>query len=153
MTWLAQLHHLCELVITGNTFYQPDCILADMDNIHSANGNADLSDTVACVATSEVTECHSSIAGSKRSSPPSVVVETPKEAESTKATPSMVQHSPAPASNQPEDQNNNNQRGQSPAAHSVGLTTLSPSPPAPAPLLKVGHASSCTWESSKIRDL
>lgn len=132
-------------MILGNTFYQPDCILADMDNIHSANGNADLGDILASVATSEVTECLASGTGSKRSSPPSVVVETPKEAESTKATSLLVQHSPAAAANQPEDQNNNNQRGQSPAAHSVDLTSPSPSPPAPAPLPKVGPAPRCTW--------
>ncbi|XP_075879529.1 apoptosis-stimulating of p53 protein 1-like isoform X4 [Nelusetta ayraudi] len=122
---------------SGNTFYQPDCILPDMDNIHSANGNANLGDKLACVAASEATEGHNSNIGSLRSSPPSVVVETPKEAESVSTPPPSVRLSPSPAPNRPEDQNNNNQRGQSPASHSVGLTSPSPSPPAHAPLPKV----------------
>lgn len=132
--------HLCERMIPGNTFYQPDCILPDMDNIHSANGNANLGDKLACVAASEATEGHNSNVGSLRSSPPSVVVETPKEAESVSTAPPSVRLSPSPAPNRPEDQNNNNQRGQSPASHSVGLTSPSPSPPAHAPLPKVGPA-------------
>lgn len=115
-----------------------------MDNIHSANGNGDLGDTLASVSTSEATECHNFNAGPLRSSPPSFVVETPKEAESTNAASSSVQHSPAPAPNQPEDLNNNNQRGQSPATQSVGLASPSPSPPAPAPLPKVSPVPTCT---------
>lgn len=126
---------LCDLVTPGNTFYQPD-----MDNIHSANGNADLGDTLASVSTSEVTEGHLSNVGSLRSSPPSVVVETPQEAESTNTVSSLAQSSPAP-SNQPEDQNNNKQRVLSSASPSVGLTSPPPSPPAPAPLPKVGLAA------------
>ncbi|TWW71712.1 Apoptosis-stimulating of p53 protein 1 [Takifugu flavidus] len=36
-----------------NTFYQPDSILGDMDNIHSANGNVDPADKLLTVAASE----------------------------------------------------------------------------------------------------
>lgn len=129
------------ILIPGNTFYQPDCILGDMDNIHSANGNAELGDKLAGTATPEA-EAQNLNTSSLRSSPPSVAVETSKEmapkAESVNTVLPSVQLSASPAPNRPEDQNNNNQRGPSPANNSVGHASPAPSPPAPTPLPKVG---------------
>lgn len=129
---------LPEPVTPGNTFYQPDCILADMDHIQSSNGNADLGEQLSSVAASEAAEGPNSNMGSQRSSPPSVIVETTKEVENASRAPPTVQLSPLPVPSRPEDQINNNQRGQSPASVSAGLSSPSPSPPAPAPLPKVG---------------
>lgn len=129
------------ILIPGNTFYQPDCILGEMDNIHSANGNAELGDKLASTAIPEG-EAQNLNTSSLHSSPPSVAVETSKEmvakAESVNAVLPSVQLSASPAPNRPEDQNNNNQRGPSPANNSVGHASPAPSPPAPTPLPKVG---------------
>lgn len=132
------------IFIPGNTFYQPDCILGDMDNIHSANGNAELSDKLAGTATPQA-EAQNLNTSSLRSPPPSVAVETSKEmapkAESVNTASPSVQLSASPAPNRPEDQNNNNQRGPSPANNSVSHASPAPSPPAPTPLPKVGTDS------------
>ncbi|XP_071327520.1 apoptosis-stimulating of p53 protein 1-like isoform X5 [Trachinotus anak] len=120
--------------VSGNTFYQPDCLLGDMENIHSANGNVEPGDEHVSTAAveGEVQNVHSD---SQRLSPPSVAVETSKEttaaAETTNNVSPPTQPSLSPAPDRPEDQNNNNQRGSSPAHSSVGHT--SPSPPAPPP--------------------
>ncbi|TKS86356.1 Apoptosis-stimulating of p53 protein 1 [Collichthys lucidus] len=125
---------------SGNTFYQPECILGDMDNIHSANGNAEPGDKHASTTTVEG-EVKNLNSGSRRLSPPSVAIETPKEttakAETTKNVSPPTQPSPSPAADRPEDQNNNNHRGSSPAQNSVGHASPSPSPPAPPSLPKV----------------
>ncbi|XP_031144591.1 apoptosis-stimulating of p53 protein 1-like isoform X4 [Sander lucioperca] len=125
---------------SGNTFYQPDCLLGEMDNIHSANGNAepgDKHDSMAAVE-GEVQNLNS---GSRRLSPLSGAVETPKEttakAETTNNVSPPTRTSPPPAPDRPEDQNNNNQRGSSPAHNSVGHASPSTSPPAPPSLPKV----------------
>ncbi|XP_040916367.1 apoptosis-stimulating of p53 protein 1-like isoform X2 [Toxotes jaculatrix] len=91
---------------SGNTFYQPDCLLGDMDNIHSANGNVEQEPSK----------------------------ETTSMAETTNNVSPPTQPSSSPAPDRPEDQNNNNQRGSSPAHNSVGHA--SPSPPAPPSLPK-----------------
>ncbi|KAE8289689.1 Apoptosis-stimulating of p53 protein 1 Protein phosphatase 1 regulatory subunit 13B [Larimichthys crocea] len=125
---------------SGNTFYQPECILGDMDNIHSANGNVEPGDKHASTTTVEG-EVKTPNSGSRRLSPPSVAIETPKEttakAETTKNVSPPTQPSPSPAADRPEDQNNNNHRGSSPAQNSVGHASPSPSPPAPPSLPKV----------------
>ncbi|XP_019121929.1 apoptosis-stimulating of p53 protein 1 isoform X2 [Larimichthys crocea] len=125
---------------SGNTFYQPECILGDMDNIHSANGNVEPGDKHASTTTVEG-EVKNPNSGSRRLSPPSVAIETPKEttakAETTKNVSPPTQPSPSPAADRPEDQNNNNHRGSSPAQNSVGHASPSPSPPAPPSLPKV----------------
>ncbi|XP_045918984.1 apoptosis-stimulating of p53 protein 1-like isoform X3 [Micropterus dolomieu] len=122
---------------SANTFYQPDCLLGDMDNIHSANGNVEPVDKHVGMANAEG-EVQNLNSSSRRLSPPSVVIETSKDttakAETTNNVSPSTQPSPPPA---PEDQNNNNQRGSSPAHNSVGHASPSPSPPAPPSLPKV----------------
>ncbi|XP_037602157.1 apoptosis-stimulating of p53 protein 1-like isoform X4 [Sebastes umbrosus] len=126
--------------VSGNTFYQPDCLLGEMDNIHSANGNAEPGDKHVSTATVEG-EVQNLNSGSRRLSPPSVAVETPKETtakvETTNNVSPPTRTSPPPAPDRPEDQNNNNKRGCSPAHNSVGHASPSPSPPAPPSLPKV----------------
>lgn len=122
---------------SGNTFYQPECILGDMDNIHSANGNVESGDKNVSLATAE-SEAQNVNLGSRRLSPPSVAMETSKEtttkAETTNNVSPSAQPSPSPAPDKSEDQNNNNQRGPSPAHNSVGHASPSQSPPAaPSP--------------------
>ncbi|XP_039641791.1 apoptosis-stimulating of p53 protein 1-like isoform X3 [Perca fluviatilis] len=125
---------------SGNTFYQPDCLLGEMDNIHSANGNAEPGDKHVSMAAVEG-EVQNLNSGARRLSPPSGDVETPKEttakAETTNNVSPATRTSPPPAPDRPEDQNNNNQRGSSPAHNSVGHASPSPSPPAPPSLPKV----------------
>lgn len=126
------------LLIQGNTFYQPDCILGDIDNIHTANGNVESGDKSISVA---ATESEVPNVNSRRLSPPSVAIETPKEtttkAETTNNVSPSTQPSPSPAPDKPEDQNNNNQRGSSPGHNSGGHTSPSQSPPAAPSLPKV----------------
>ncbi|XP_076604497.1 apoptosis-stimulating of p53 protein 1-like isoform X8 [Chaetodon auriga] len=125
---------------SATTFYQPDCILGDMDNIHSANGNVEPGDKHVSMAAVEG-EIQNLNSGSRRLSPPSVAIETSKEttvkAETTNSVSPSAQPSPSPAPDRPEDQNNNNQRGSSPTPNSVGHASPSPSPPAPPSLPKV----------------
>ncbi|XP_029316482.1 apoptosis-stimulating of p53 protein 1-like isoform X3 [Cottoperca gobio] len=125
---------------SGNTFYQPDCLLGEVDNIHSANGNVEPGDKQVSTAIVEG-EVQNLNSGSHRLSPPSVAIETPKEttakAETTNNVPPPTQSSPAPSADRPEDQNNNNKRGSSPAHSSVGHASPSTSPPAPPSLPKV----------------
>lgn len=138
---LMVLRSAVSLLIPGNTFYQPDCILGDMDNIHSANGNIEPGDKHVSMATLEGGGQNLN-SGFLRLSPPSVAIETSKEmtakAETINNVSSSIQPSPSPAPDRLEDQNNNNQRGSSPAHNSVGHASPSLSPPAPTPLPKVG---------------
>ncbi|XP_069391790.1 apoptosis-stimulating of p53 protein 1-like isoform X11 [Paralichthys olivaceus] len=122
---------------SGNTFYQPECLLGEMDNIHSANGNVEPGDKHISVAAVEG-EVQNLNSDSRRLSPPSIAIETSKETMATVETTNNVspstQPSPSPSPDRLEDQNNNKQRGSSPANNSVGQA--SPSPPAPPPLPK-----------------
>ncbi|XP_047466542.1 apoptosis-stimulating of p53 protein 1-like isoform X2 [Mugil cephalus] len=124
---------------SGNTFYQPDCLLGDMDNIHTANGNVEPGDKQVSLATAGG-EGQNLNSDSRRLSPPSVVMETSKEttakAEKSNNVSPTMQPSTSPAPDKSEDQNNNNQRGSSPANSSVGHASPSPSPPAPPALPK-----------------
>uniref|UniRef100_A0AAQ5Y3J6 SH3 domain-containing protein n=1 Tax=Amphiprion ocellaris TaxID=80972 RepID=A0AAQ5Y3J6_AMPOC len=128
---------------SGNTFYQPECLLGEMDNIHSANGNVEPGDKHVSVTAVE-SEVQNLNSDSRRLSPPSVAVETSKETTtsvgmSNNVSPS-TQPSPSPAPDRPEDQNNNNHRGSSPAQNSGGHASPSPSPPAPPSQPKVPKA-------------
>ncbi|KAM8916783.1 apoptosis-stimulating of p53 protein 1-like isoform 4-T4 [Spinachia spinachia] len=120
---------------SGNTFYQPDCTLGEMDNFHSANGNVEACDQHVATGSAE-----SEARNSRRSSPP-VAVETPKgrtvKADSGIDVSPPAQTGPPPAPERPEDQNNNNKRGSSPAQNSAGPASPSSSPPAPPSLPKV----------------
>nr|XP_019940116.1 PREDICTED: apoptosis-stimulating of p53 protein 1-like isoform X3 [Paralichthys olivaceus] len=122
---------------SGNTFYQPECLLGEMDNIHSANGNVEPGDKHISVAAVEG-EVQNLNSDSRRLSPPSIAIETSKETMATVETTNNVspstQPSPSPSPDRLEDQNNNKHRGSSPANNSVGQA--SPSPPAPPPLPK-----------------
>ncbi|KAI4804285.1 hypothetical protein KUCAC02_025916 [Chaenocephalus aceratus] len=124
---------------SGNTFYQPDCTLGEVDNIHSSNGNVEPGDKHVNTATAEG-EVQNLNSGSRRLSPPSVAIETPKEtsakAETTKNVSPPTRSSPPSAPDRPEDQNNN-KKGSSPAHGSVGHPSPSTSPPAPPSKPKV----------------
>uniref|UniRef100_A0A3Q0T0N1 Protein phosphatase 1, regulatory subunit 13Ba n=1 Tax=Amphilophus citrinellus TaxID=61819 RepID=A0A3Q0T0N1_AMPCI len=107
------------LLLLCNTFYQPDCLLGDVDNIHSANGNVEPGDKQVSAAAAEA-EGQNLNSDSRRSSPPAVTAETSKETTAAAETGNNVspstQPSPAP-------------RGSSPAQNSAGHITPSPSPP------------------------
>ncbi|KAK2826313.1 hypothetical protein Q5P01_020527 [Channa striata] len=129
--------------VTGSTFYQPDCMLGDMDNIHTANGNVELGDKH--VSTAAVEDAGQNLnSDTRRLSPPSAATEASKgttaaaaaAAETTNNVSPSTQPSTSPALNRPEDQNNNNQRGSSPSHSAAGHTSPSPSPPAPPSLPK-----------------
>ncbi|KAK5916303.1 hypothetical protein CgunFtcFv8_011301 [Champsocephalus gunnari] len=124
---------------SGNTFYQPDCTLGEVDNIHSSNGNVEPGDKHVNTATAEG-EVQNLNSGSHRLSPASVAIETPKEpstkAETTKNVSPPTRSSPPSAPDRPEDQNNN-KKGSSPAHGSVGHSSPSTSPPAPPSKPKV----------------
>ncbi|XP_056281522.1 apoptosis-stimulating of p53 protein 1-like isoform X3 [Pseudoliparis swirei] len=124
---------------SGNTFYQPDCLLGEMDNIHSANGNVEAGDKHGGVGTA-AGEVQNLNASSRRLSPPSVAIETPKETaanvDTAVAASPPAQTRPASSPERPEDQNNNNKRGSNPAQDSIGHASPSPSPPAPPSLPK-----------------
>ncbi|KAF0044597.1 hypothetical protein F2P81_003755, partial [Scophthalmus maximus] len=104
----------------------------------SANGNVEPGDKHISTAAVEGQVQNLNL-DSRRLSPPSVAIETPKETKTTTESTHNVsrspQPSPPPAPDRPEDQNNNNQRGSSPAQNSV--SPASPSPPAPPSLPKV----------------
>ncbi|XP_029350013.1 apoptosis-stimulating of p53 protein 1-like isoform X2 [Echeneis naucrates] len=129
--------------VSSNTFYQPDCLLSDMDNIHSANGNVEPSDKHVNVAAVEG-EVKNLNSDPQRISPPSVIVETPKEttatatatAETTNNVAPPAQPSMSPAPGRQEDQNNNNHRGSSPCHSSVDQTSPSPAAPPSQPKTK-----------------
>lgn len=114
--------------------------MGDMDNIHSANGNVERGDKQVAAAAAE-SEAQNLNSDSRRSSPPAVTTELSKEttaaAETGNGVSPSTQSSPIPVPERPEDQNNNNQRGSSPAQNSVGHISPSPSPPAPPTLPKV----------------
>ncbi|XP_026211929.1 apoptosis-stimulating of p53 protein 1-like isoform X2 [Anabas testudineus] len=125
--------------VSGSTFYQPECLLSDMDNIHTANGNMEPGDKHVSMA---AVEGNSSNLNSdpRRLSPPCAAIETSKETtateESTNNVSQSTQPSPSPAPDRAEDQNNNNQRGSSPAQSAAGQCSPSPSPPAPPSMPK-----------------
>lgn len=130
------------LLISGNTFYQPGCLLGDMDNIHSANGNLEPGDKRVIGMAASEGQAQNLNSRSPRLSPPFVARETSKEvtakAETINNVSPSILPSPSPAPDRLEDQNNNNQSRSSPAHGSVGQASPSPSPPAPTPLPKVG---------------
>ncbi|CAN9502535.1 unnamed protein product [Ophioblennius macclurei] len=132
---------------SGSTFYQPDCLLGDMDNIHSANGNVEPGDKHVGAPAAE-SEGQNLNSDPRRLSPPHVTVEVPKEkttaaaaatqAKTVSSVSQSPQPSPTPAPSKPEDQNNNNQKGSSPTQTTGGgQTSPAPSPPAPPSLPKV----------------
>ncbi|KAM9842353.1 apoptosis-stimulating of p53 protein 1-like [Aulostomus maculatus] len=123
--------------VSANTFYQPDCLLGDMDNIHSANGNVEAADKPASLTAAEA-EGPNLNSDSRRSSPSSAGTGGEKSVtgETTSHVSPSPQPSPPPAPDRPEDQNNNNQRGSSPAHNTKGHPAVSPSLPAPPSLPK-----------------
>uniref|UniRef100_A0A665TVR2 Protein phosphatase 1, regulatory subunit 13Ba n=1 Tax=Echeneis naucrates TaxID=173247 RepID=A0A665TVR2_ECHNA len=99
--------------VSSNTFYQPDCLLSDMDNIHSANGNVEPSDKHVNVAAVEG-EVKNLNSDPQRISPPSVIVETPKETTATATATAETTNNVAPPAQ--------------PSISRSALSTLSPSP-------------------------
>lgn len=114
-----------------NTFYQPECILGDMDNIQRENGNVDPGDKPASMAASEGHGPNLN-AALLRLSPPSVAMETSKAttAKAEAGSTVLVQPSPSPVPERLEEQ-----RRSSPSHTSV--SQASPSPPAQTPPTKV----------------
>ncbi|XP_028994224.1 apoptosis-stimulating of p53 protein 1-like isoform X2 [Betta splendens] len=125
--------------VSDSTFYQPDCLLGDMDSIHTANGNVEPSDKHVGMTSVEGDSQNPNF-DARRSSPPYVTIETSKEATGSAETPNnaspSTQPSPSPAPDRPEDQNNNNHRGCSRAPSSASHASPSPSPPAAPSLPK-----------------
>ncbi|KAM9355166.1 apoptosis-stimulating of p53 protein 1-like isoform 2-T2 [Pholidichthys leucotaenia] len=100
--------------ICGLTFYQPDSLLGDVNNIHLPNENAEPRDTPVTTATAKTEVPNPDPC---RSSPPLVAMEMSKElpVETVNQCVSPSTHSsPSPGLERMEDQNNN-QRGSSPA--------------------------------------
>ncbi|XP_056151281.1 apoptosis-stimulating of p53 protein 1-like isoform X3 [Lampris incognitus] len=121
----------------GNPFYQPDCLLGNVDNIHSANVEPTDRDATMAAVESESKNLNTD---AHRLSPPFVSEETANDAtekaRAAESVPPPVQPSPPPAPEKLEDQNNNNQRGPSPTHSPVGhtsspspTTSISPAPP------------------------
>ncbi|XP_055016667.1 apoptosis-stimulating of p53 protein 1-like isoform X3 [Boleophthalmus pectinirostris] len=119
--------------VSANTFYQPDCLLGDMENLQLANGSIESSDKHAPAPAPEGegkntvnTDTH------LRLSPSSAVKETPKDTTPEKANHVSPSKQPgsSPTPDRPEDQNNNKQNSISPARNSVSHSSPSPSPPA-----------------------
>ncbi|KAM4540684.1 apoptosis-stimulating of p53 protein 1-like isoform 2-T2 [Fundulus diaphanus] len=104
---------------SGNPFYQPDCLLGDMDAVHSAAGNVELGDKSVIEAAVEVKGQNLS-SDSRRSSPPSAAAETPRETESVNMCPS-AQPSCCPAPERLQDQH---KRGAGSAHSSAKRTNL-----------------------------
>ncbi|XP_061552362.1 apoptosis-stimulating of p53 protein 1-like isoform X4 [Phycodurus eques] len=121
--------------VSGNTFYQPECLLGDMDNIHSAEGNVEPGDKHASLATEDVEVQNLNLDCLRLS--PAAPTETPTTEEMAK------NGSPSPQTNLPstpdgsEHQNNNNQSSCSSAESMTIQASPSPSPPAPPSKPKV----------------
>ncbi|XP_077423947.1 apoptosis-stimulating of p53 protein 1-like isoform X2 [Vanacampus margaritifer] len=121
--------------VSGNTFYQPECLLSDMDNIHSAEVNVDPGEKHASLA-AEDAEVQNLNLDCRRLSP-GAAAETDTTVEVTK------NRSPSPRTNLPstpdksEDQNNNNQSSSSSVHSMAGQASPSPSPAAPPSKPKV----------------
>ncbi|XP_061600449.1 apoptosis-stimulating of p53 protein 1-like isoform X1 [Cololabis saira] len=123
---------------SGNTFYQPECHLGDMEHVHSANGNVEPGDKHVSVAAVDA-EAQKPSPDSRRLSPPVVTIEMSKDttpAESSSKLSPSAKPSPPPVPERPEDQSHSNKRGSSPVHSSGGHTPPSPSPPAPPSLPK-----------------
>lgn len=72
----SQNHRVsCPSSASGNPFYQPDCILGDMDSINSASGRVS--------EAAEEVEDQTLSSGTSHSPPPSVTMETPTALEKT----------------------------------------------------------------------
>ncbi|XP_033844082.1 apoptosis-stimulating of p53 protein 1-like isoform X3 [Periophthalmus magnuspinnatus] len=126
--------------VSANTFYQPDCLLGDIENLQLANGNIESSDKQTTAPAPEGEGKNTVNADSHlRLSPSSAVKETPKDTAPEKAnhvSPSKPP-GPSPTPDKPEDQNNNKQNSVSSARNSVSHSSPSPSPPAAPPQPKV----------------
>ncbi|XP_035990946.1 apoptosis-stimulating of p53 protein 1 isoform X4 [Fundulus heteroclitus] len=122
---------------SGNPFYQPDCLLGDMDAVHSAAGNVELGDK--SVSEAGVEDKGQNLSSDRRrsspplaprSSPPSAAAETPRETESGTTCPS-AQPSRCPPPERLQDK-----RGAGSAHSSVGHAPSSPAAPPAAPKAK-----------------
>ncbi|XP_054652567.1 apoptosis-stimulating of p53 protein 1-like isoform X2 [Dunckerocampus dactyliophorus] len=118
--------------VSGNTFYQPDCLLSDMDNSLSAEGNVEAGEKHPSLATEDA-EVQNLNLDCRHLSP--AASETPSETTTTRQMKHNVCQLPqarlTPAPVRPEDQNNNNQSDSSPTHNITGHVSPSPSPPAP----------------------
>uniref|UniRef100_A0A8C6TY15 SH3 domain-containing protein n=1 Tax=Neogobius melanostomus TaxID=47308 RepID=A0A8C6TY15_9GOBI len=128
-TYMSPLCLACNY-LPANTFYQPDCLLGDVDSLHLANGGLESTEKHATVTAKEAEAQSLNPDTHLRLSPSSAVKETPKEppAETANHVSPAKQSGFSPAPDRPEDQNNNSQKSASPAP--VSHPSPSPSPPA-----------------------
>ncbi|XP_077476773.1 apoptosis-stimulating of p53 protein 1-like isoform X2 [Stigmatopora argus] len=111
--------------VSGNPFYQPECIISDLDNIHSAEGFLESSEKDASLAKEDAEvqnlnlECPHLL--------PAAAMEVPTTSETIKNESPSSQPNVPPSPDKSQDQNNN-QSSDSPAN---SMTSSSPSPPAP----------------------
>ncbi|KAM9777575.1 apoptosis-stimulating of p53 protein 1-like [Neosynchiropus ocellatus] len=108
-----------------NTFYQPEILLGDMDNMHSTNGSTEPAEKLT------VMSAETQVSDSRRWSPPVTTPAIEAPAEKTQDLIANVPPTPKPPEpDRTEEQISNNQRGPSPGQR---CARSSPSPPA-APL-------------------
>ncbi|XP_016892804.1 apoptosis-stimulating of p53 protein 1-like isoform X3 [Cynoglossus semilaevis] len=116
---------------SGNTFYQPDSLLGDVDNAQAANGSGEGDDKHISMAAAGV-KVQTPNTDSRSSSPPSGDKEPSKETMEVKSFVSSSSQSSPTAALRQEDQNNNNQKGSSPARNTADHAAASPAPAPPA---------------------
>ncbi|XP_077394982.1 apoptosis-stimulating of p53 protein 1-like isoform X3 [Festucalex cinctus] len=121
--------------VSGSTFYQPECLLSDMDNIHSAEVNVEAGEKHASLAAEDAEVKNLNLDGRRLS--PGAAAETASTREVIKnGSPSLQTNLPS-TPDKSEDQNNNNQSSSSLAHSMAGQASPSPSPPAPPSKPKV----------------
>ncbi|KAK7904856.1 hypothetical protein WMY93_017463 [Mugilogobius chulae] len=117
--------------VSANTFYQPDCLLGDMDTLQLANGSLESNNKLATAPAPEGELKSQSTDSQQRLSPSSAMKEPAKDTtvENANHVTTSKQQGSSPTPDRPEDQNNN-QKSVSPARNSVSHSSPSPSPPA-----------------------
>ncbi|CAL9686274.1 unnamed protein product [Knipowitschia caucasica] len=113
--------------VSANTFYQPECLLGDMESLQLSNGGLESSDKQTPAPAPDVDR--KSADPHLRLSPSSAVKEAPKDTEKANHVPPSKPPGSSPTPDRAEDPNNN-KKSISPARHSVGHPSPSPSPPA-----------------------
>ncbi|XP_061700262.1 apoptosis-stimulating of p53 protein 1-like isoform X3 [Syngnathoides biaculeatus] len=134
--------------VSGNTFYQPDCLLDDMDNTHSPVGSVEPGNKPASLTTEDVEVQNLNLDCCRLS--PATSTEMPEIKEMTKkGSPSSQTNLPS-TPNGSEHQNNNNQSSSSPADSMTNQSSPSPSPPAPPSKPKVKRSNLKKPSSERI---
>ncbi|XP_051941636.1 apoptosis-stimulating of p53 protein 1-like isoform X4 [Hippocampus zosterae] len=117
--------------VSGSPFYQPDCVLSDMDNIQSAKGNVEPCEKHASLTTEDA-EVQNLNLDCRHLSPGAIETATTGEVRENASPQTNLASTPVKS----EDQNNN--QSSSSLAHSVtSQASPSPSPPTPPSKPKV----------------